>query len=676
MKNRPFFSLSQAIIKENFKMFWYLPVLSFIAYFMSGIFPLIMNPQYLTDPNRWYLEDCLMNWNIVFVCLLIAAPLVGSIVMMNYLHNPARAMTIHAQPFSRNKIFWSHTLTGWLMCILPPAAMTLIYLMISGQPGHSLQFGATSLAIITFFYGIFVLAGVLVGTSVMHVLLCGIFFGIVPLVLWLTWAYCENFLVGFWNMPDWMENFLFDTNPIFYQISVSGDWFGAGRILAYLAVGLCVLVFAALLAGRARLEHVGDSMLFRAAEEIITWLVVFVGMSCFGFFFYIYLDSRTSMLIGMAFGTLLAFVVVKIVLNRTIKIITRQNLLSLGAFALIAVIFAGCTMYDLTGFTRKVPDASKVVSVVRTDFGYGDTFEYWYDYIEESQTAHQDTLTSPEAIEKVIAVHQYIVDNKLYDYGPVTESAAVYDTDGNEVHQGNFWLTFRYTLDNGREMTRRFDFQLNQEVADLMNAVVTDAEYKDDGALLDVFTVENINYIELSVNDYSFEYAQKFQTGSYSDLEYDQAARNAQANLVLKDAADIEAFLKAMEEDHYSRTYTVKNPGTVDMVEDMVEDMVDSPEPETAEELTRSAVSPQAAAAPAADFNPWDYMDVNGTIYLLPGTEGVEEQHEKTAPEGGSKPVGKAHFTVRKGHNETLSFIEDLLREEGYDSHADHIAQR
>ncbi|MBQ8562272.1 MAG: hypothetical protein IJ443_00065, partial [Firmicutes bacterium] len=215
-----------------------------------------------------------------------------------------------------------------------------------------------------------------------------------------------------------------------------------------------------------------------------------------------------------------------------------------------------------------------------------------------------------------------------------------------------------------------------QEVAELMNAVVTDTEYKDDSALLDVFTAENINYIEVSVNDYSFEYDKKFQNGTASDLEYDEAHRMAQATLVLKDSADIEAFLIAMNEDHYSKTYTVKNTDTVDMVEDMAEDLLDAPEPETAEELTRSAVSPQAAAAPEADFNPWDYMDVNGTIYLLPGTEGTETEWNGTAPEGGGKPTGRARFTVRKGHRETLKLLEQLLREEGYDSHADHIAQR
>ena len=655
MKTRLHLSLSKALIKENYKMYWYLPVLSFIAYFMAGIFPLIINPHYLTDPNHWYLEDCLMNWNGAFVCLLIAAPLVGAAVMMHFLHSPNYAMAIHAQPFSRSKIFWSQAFTGWSMCILPPAAMTLIYLAIAGQPGNSLLYGATSVSVITFFYGIFILAGVLVGNAVMHVLLCGIFFGIVPLIIWITWMFCESFLAGFYDMPDWMADFLLDTNPILYMIEEGGEWFSPGHLLMYLIIGLAFILLSALLCSRAKLEHVGDSMMFRAAEEIITWLVVFVGMSAFAFFFYSVIDSKSGALIGMIFGALLSFTVVKIVLARTFRILNRQNLLSLGAFALIAAVFAGCTMYDLTGFTRRLPNEEDIVSVERVSFSYSDTFNYWYDYIEEDILREQEILTSPEAIEKVTALHRYIVENNLYDYDYADEGAAVYDSYGNEVYEGNSWLTFRYTMKDGSKMSRRFDIRLTQEAADLINAVVTDKEYKDDGALADIFTPETISHIELSIYDYSYEYDEKYQSGNMTAQEIDAANRTAQAKLILTNPDEIESFLTAMNQDHCSRSYTVKASGTV-----------------TPEETTASY---DAKAEPAPTFRAMDYMDINGWIYLYPGTEGVQTQWRGTPPEGESKPVGTANFNINAGHRETLTLLETMLREKGYTNHADHIAE-
>jgi hypothetical protein len=440
------------------------------------------------------------------------------------------------------------------------------------------------------------------------------------------------------------------------MIEEGGEWFGPGRLLSYLIIGLAFIVLSALLYGRAKLERVGDSMMFRAAEEIITWLVVFVGMSFFGFFFYSIMDTKSSALIGMAVGTLLAFVIVKIVIARTFRFGLRQNLRSLGAFALIAVIFSGCTMYDLTGFTDRVPEADDVVSVERVNLGYGDTFNYWYSYIEEEVLADQETLTSPEAIEKVIALHQYIVDQKLYDYDVVSEGAAVYDSYGNEVYSGNTWMTLRYTMENGSKMSRRFGFQLNQEAADLINAVMTDAEYKDDGALPDIFTPENISSIELSVYDYSYEYEEKYQSGEMTDLELDKAYRTAQAKVVLTDSEEIEDFLSVMNQDHYSRTYTIKSAGTVSLEETAV-------------------VTADSKAELAPEFRAMDYMDINGYIYLHPGTEGVQTEWNGTAPEKNSKPIGTANFSVHSGHRETLAFVESRLRADGYTSHANHIAE-
>lgn len=149
MKNKRIFSLSKALITENLKMYWYLPALSFIAYFMAGIFPLIMDSSLRTDPNRTYLEDSLNNMNVFFCLLLVAVPLIAAVTMMGYFHKPAQAMTIHAQPFSRNRIYCSQTLTGWLLCVLPVAAMTLLYLFIAGMPAASLYWGFNSVAILT-----------------------------------------------------------------------------------------------------------------------------------------------------------------------------------------------------------------------------------------------------------------------------------------------------------------------------------------------------------------------------------------------------------------------------------------------------------------------------------------------------------------------------------------------
>ena len=51
MKNKNLFALSPALLLENFKMYWYLPVVSLILYFFGGIFPIITNYDNLYSIN-------------------------------------------------------------------------------------------------------------------------------------------------------------------------------------------------------------------------------------------------------------------------------------------------------------------------------------------------------------------------------------------------------------------------------------------------------------------------------------------------------------------------------------------------------------------------------------------------------------------------------------------------
>lgn len=467
MKNKRIFSLSKALITENLKMYWYLPALSFIAYFMAGIFPLIMDSSLRTDPNRTYLEDSLNNMNVFFCLLLVAVPLIAAVTMMGYFHKPAQAMTIHAQPFSRNRIYCSQTLTGWLLCVLPVAAMTLLYLFIAGMPAASLYWGFNSVAILTFFYGLFVLAGSLVGSSVMQVLLSGVLFGIVPLILWLVYCYCESFLNGFYTMPEGMEDFMSRSNPLLYLLTEmwNGNAMPVPLTLAYLAVGLILLILAGLAYERARLERVGDSMMYRLFEEIITWLIVFVGMTVFAFFFYNTLDSRSMLLVGMAVGLLLSFIIVKIILARSIRILTKQNLLSLGILTVLAALFTGVVMFDLAGYGRWVPDAEDVASVDSDSIYYNDGYNYYQ--FADGFSRENETLTSQDAIEKVVALHRYAAEHSRGDQ----EYTELAQESGNNpkkyVH-----LTFCYEMKNGSSRDRQYRVEMT-ETANTAEAILT-----------------------------------------------------------------------------------------------------------------------------------------------------------------------------------------------------------
>ena len=648
MKNKRIFSLSKALITENLKMYWYLPALSFIAYFMAGIFPLIMDSSLRTDPNRSYLEESLHNMNVFFCLLLVAVPLIAAVTMMGYFHKPAQAMTIHAQPFSRNRIYCSQTLTGWLLCVLPVAAMTLLYLFIAGMPAASLYWGFNSVAILTFFYGLFVLAGSLVGSSVMQVLLSGVLFGIVPLILWLVYCYCESFLNGFYTMPEGMEDFMSRSNPLLYLLTEmwNGNTMPVPLTLAYLAVGLILLILAGLAYERARLERVGDSMMYRLFEEIITWLIVFVGMTVFAFFFYNMLDSRSMLLVGMAVGLLLSFIIVKIILARSIRILTKQNLLSLGILTVLAALFTGVVMFDLAGYGRWVPDAEDVASVDSDSIYYNDGYNYYQ--FADGFSRENETLTSQDAIEKVVALHRYAAEHSRGDQ----EYTELAQESGNNpkkyVH-----LTFCYEMKNGSSRDRQYRVEMTEEMIGLLNEVLSCEEYRADACLAEQITAENVSYIYISAYDNRWEkYGYNAEAVEEAVPEMTETANTAEAKdaadqeaiLTINNPQEIEDFLAALRKDDYNRTYTAEPEN--DTKNSITEDDILS--------VYCSIVMKEGAAGTASP-------ETDGSSSLIQ----IDSVYPKNAE------TATVDFNLNGQDRESLRLLREMLFEEGYDRHAE-----
>ena len=63
MNSNKIFSLSSALILENMKRYWYVPALSFLIYFMSGIFPILISKDNLNYLGS-FVDHSLCNWSV------------------------------------------------------------------------------------------------------------------------------------------------------------------------------------------------------------------------------------------------------------------------------------------------------------------------------------------------------------------------------------------------------------------------------------------------------------------------------------------------------------------------------------------------------------------------------------------------------------------------------------
>ena len=101
-----YFNISSAIIREDFRKFWAVPLLAFIAYFLESIFFIIVEySDFSMNVNSGelarFVENLLTGQNIIVELNLIWVPILSTLLIFSYLHNSGSVMSVHSQPFTR-----------------------------------------------------------------------------------------------------------------------------------------------------------------------------------------------------------------------------------------------------------------------------------------------------------------------------------------------------------------------------------------------------------------------------------------------------------------------------------------------------------------------------------------------------------------------------------------------
>ena len=531
MKNKNVFGISPALLRENLKLCWYLPALAFVLYFFAGIFPIIINLPDLSSVTD-YIEESLNNYNITYPVYMAGIPLVAAMLMMSFFHKPSKALAMHSQPYSRAKLFNSHVLAGWIMCILPVFLMAMLYLNFMKDIytfEDVIRWLASSIGIITFFYGMYIFAGSLTGNSAMHLLLSGLFFVIVPVLLILVSTYCESYINGFVSLPDYVSDAMRCFNPLIMMLTEGMNNVAAVRTtLTYLILGLLFIGAGSMAYRLAKLENVGDSIIFRTVEEIITYLVVFVGMTIFGFFFQSFDESSKGVLIlGMVTGTLISFFITKVVMARSVKIFNLKNLKSLVIYVVIAAVFTAFTVYDISGISRRLPKLEQIRSVNCEYMFDGYEMDY-FAYGSFRELSDVAEITSPTVIGKVYQLHKYIIENDLPCELQRAARYDMYDSEGQTVPIE--YVSFEYEYKNGSEFKRRFYLALDDKTVELINDIVTDADFKKAIALSDKIPSE-------------------LYDDSFAAVEY------GGDTVIISSTSEIKKIIEAYDRDVYNSSY-------------------------------------------------------------------------------------------------------------------------
>lgn len=438
------------LIKEDLKRFVPIPVIVFCLYFLVYGMPLldvdekeglVHIPTSIYNLHWAGQSDDLRQSMILCVSAVLCA-----VSVFAYLHSKSSATAAHAMPFQRKTIFASHCLAGGILAAAPVICSALIFILIcavqtafgngiySVRPAESVPYAAVylmwmgiSLVALFFVYAVSVLAAVIAGTLFTHILLAMFLNGLLPMMSYMVNEYIREFWIGVYYDIFFGSRLLSPVSTFFcgyIPITIK-------LITIYVAVSAVVILFSGFLYKKIPLEKENSSVVFRKFGESVCMLFAFMGMTMAGLFGQSIMEtkSRAAFLIFAFAGALLFYLIGRMILEKKVQVFTLGTWKKFGVFLLLAALFCAITVYDVTGFSKRIPEPTDVKSVsLKAPMGFLDD---------------QAVFSEKESIEEIASIHELLVENNIDFPGRLDDSVSLV-----------------YELKNGRKLKRTYNIDL------------------------------------------------------------------------------------------------------------------------------------------------------------------------------------------------------------------------
>jgi len=600
-----YFSVSGTLVKENLRRFWAIPVIGFLIYFLSGVFPILMSYSHLNDMSS-YIEMCLNNKQPFYMIAHLLIPIITAVIIFRYLQHTSSVTAFHAMPFTRMKLYNSSLISGLIMILTPIIANGLLLLCIA-KPAYQmwtydadlmslstdvsglidvfaradiLTWMGESIVIVLVIYAISVFAGMVTGNSVMHLAMAFGFNFLVPALYGVFILYC-NYLYGFDYSGNWSETML-GSSP-YLQVFTHGGEFAIGLIIYYLLNALVLFILSAVLYQKRKLEKASDAFVFKFMVPIISYLVAFFGMSLFGFYFSVLGGGEPYFYAGLIAGAVVFFVLGRMIVLKTPRIFNAKSVKSFAVYAVIAAVFVTSIMCDLTGFEDRIPNADKVKGAAGGKFvGEESGTRYYSELYLGGSGMHliqSFTYTSEENITALVQLHQDILKNRaafeVYN-GRMSYLKFSYDTGSLLPMQRAYSVPTTFLVSNAqcKQLFEGKEFKQYYSLNNLNYTRMISINFNDPLTASNTITVSNQNELKelMACMEQDFQertYEQQVDvTHMYANatLNYkmkDERGKTKDSNMYMEIKQSDKNTLKWLEEHGYSEQFLL----TADQVE-------------------------------------------------------------------------------------------------------------
>ena len=478
MKNRVF---SGPLFVENLKRFWPIAAVGFVFAFLCAPFEMLRSVALGHDYSFYTIRELLVNHNIGFVFLECVLPAVAAVTVFAYLNKINSVSVIHAQPYSRSKLFFSNYISGLFLAMLP-MLLIWILLIVLKRPvcvtddisTNIYTFGALCKLLLDMFtielftYSLCVFACIISGNGVIAALTAIAVNGIVPVVMLICYGFIANSFYGFVEIPKF-EKWMLSTHPVFNLFNEQFFGYGAKFSyvykIAYIAIALAIAVLSCYFYYARKLERCGEAYVFSWTQHVVGFIFVFVPASACGLVLFEGV-SYWSYVIGGLIGFLLG----QLISRKTFKILNKKTLKNLLIYGLLMALIICVFSFDLFGIEDRVLNADDIESV-----------GIWCSGSSRTGTVN---ISDEDNIENAVKLHQSIVDNK------------------EKYKEANFYPGFTLELSfnskGGEQMMRRYYLPSEDMVENkYLMSILQSEEYN--------FDALNLKYIDVSKAEFFAE---------------------------------------------------------------------------------------------------------------------------------------------------------------------------
>lgn len=519
------FSLKRigTLIANDLKRYWVMMATEFMVVFGSSSSTLLLD----NAVDEFTIKEMITANSAENGVIVMFWPFIMALLVFGYLHRVNEVTAMHSLPVSRKEHFAAHTLSGYLMFALPVIVNGVILSLLARPTmvdgvniftvGAVVKCVLIMLLVALVTYAFCVLAGMICGTSIMHVFGAIGLTVAIPLTLLVIDSNLELLVKGYCT-PAWMEKAMEYFLPIVNLSEIS-----AIKIVWFVALALIVLAVSFIAYKKRPLENATDAIVFKFLEPIIVGFLTFIFASGIGEYFRTF---NGKYLLGLAIGVVIGFIAFTMICQKTTRIFNFKNMRN-GAIVVIVIgVFTACAAFDIFGFAKMVPDAKDIESAEITSVNTCGQTENLSDRITWAYSYSEPKIEDEETIEQIRELHQKLIEKDIY-------TGNYEDADLPQY----FYIGIKYQTKTGTTIRRDYDIWFDDAMKiDALRNLYESKKFKD--ALL-YENYKNSDAVKISEALFS----------SNDDVE---------TEITIK---DVDGLFKAMDEDYLNRSFKEETEG-------------------------------------------------------------------------------------------------------------------